>query len=356
MSRPGYSDRATLRAWADRRESEGEFPRLIRRLILETTPGVVELGIPAGDGVSTGGWDGVVASTEGSAWVPTGHSLWELSTEKSVGAKADRDYNKRVEAPGVAQPSEYEYVAASLRAWNKREDWAREKRDSGFWKDVQAYGLDDIDAWLEDAPATWAWFSEQNGLTPYGLRTVSTWWESWSSRTEPRLPADIVLAGRDANVKGVIDRLGGGGFVTTIGGPSRDDVCSFLAGCAIAREMAGDGDMVARTVFVDDITAWRRLLDGQRPLVLIPLDPQFANEVPPGSAHQVFVPVDRADLADTSLAPLDASRVRDALTPMFHELFTVSASEGVVGLGGPALIVAPVRYRRAGGSEVDAAV
>ena len=217
------------------------------------------------------------------------------------------------QSPGVAQPSEHEYVAGSLRAWNKRDAWARERRDSGFWKDVRAYGLDDIDAWLEDAPATWAWFSEQNGLTPYGLRTVSTWWESWSSRTEPRLRPDIVLAGRDENVKGVIDRLDGGGFVTTVGGPSRDDVCAFLAGCAIAREEAGDGDMVARTVFVDDIIAWRRLLDGQRPLVLVPLDPHFANEVPPGSPHQVFVPVDRADLADMSLVPLDASRVRDAL-------------------------------------------
>lgn len=313
MSRPGYSDRATLRAWADRREAEGEFPRLIRRLILETTPGLVELGIPAGDGVSIGGWDGVVTSTEGSAWVPKGHSLWELSTEKSVGVKADRDYSKRLAAPGVAKPSEHEYVAGSLRAWNKRDDWAREKRDSGIWKDVRAYGLDDVDAWLEDAPATWAWFSEQNGLTPYGIRTVSTWWESWSSRTDPRLPPDIVLAGRDGNVDGALDRLGGGGFVTTIGGPSRDDVCAFIAGCAIARERAGEGDMVARTVFVDDISAWRRLLDGQRPLVLVPLDPQFATEVPPSSPHQVFVPVDRADLADTSLAPLDGAKVRDAL-------------------------------------------
>ena len=100
VTRPGYSDRATLRAWADRRESEGEFPRLIRRLILETTFGLVELGVPAGDGVSTGGWDGVVSSTEGSAWVPKGRSLWELSTEKSVGVKADRDYDKRAAVSG----------------------------------------------------------------------------------------------------------------------------------------------------------------------------------------------------------------------------------------------------------------
>ncbi|MDZ7677704.1 MAG: hypothetical protein U5K29_04035 [Acidimicrobiales bacterium] len=313
MSRPGYTDRAALRAWADRRESEGEFPRLIRRLILETTPGLVELGIPAGDGVSTGGWDGVVTSTEGSAWVPKGRSLWELSTERSVGVKADRDYERRSANPGVAQPSEHVYVAGSLRTWKKQGDWAEERRGQGYWKDVRAYGLDNIETWLEDAPATWAWFSEQNGLNPYGLRTVSTWWDTWSRQTDPKLSAEVVLAGREATATAIADRLGGGGFVTTIGGLSRDEVCAFLAGFAVAQERSGNGDMIARTVFVDDITAWRRSLDGTQPLVLVPLDPRFATEVPPDSPHHVLVPVDRPDVADMSLALLDASGGRDAL-------------------------------------------
>lgn len=313
MSRPGYSDRATLRAWADQRESDSEFPRLIRRLILETTPGLVELGVPAGDGVATGGWDGIVESTEGSVWVPQGKSLWELSTEESVGRKANEDYDKRVAEPLVADPSQHVYVAGSLRLWKKRDEWAGDKRAQSFWSGVRAYGLDKIETWIEDAPATWAWFSEQNGLTPYGIRTASAWWEAWSSQTDPVLSPEVVLAGRDANMKAVADRLGAGGFVATFGGPSRDEVCAFLAGCAVAQELAGNGDMLARTVFVDDIQAWRRLLDGQRPLILVCLDPEFANEVPPGSPHQVFVPTDRPDVAHMCLSPLDASVVRDVL-------------------------------------------
>jgi hypothetical protein len=313
MSRPGYSDLAMLKAWADQRESDSEFPRLIRRLILETNPGVVELGIPAGEGVATGGWDGIVESTETSAWVPKGRSLWELSTEKSVGVKADSDYEKRVHKPLVDGPAGHEYVAASLRPWTKHEEWAVEKRRDGVWKDVRAYGADKIETWLEDAPATWAWFSELNGLSPFGVRTASTWWEAWSSQTEPALPPDVLLAGREATTSSVVGQVASGGFVTTVGGPSLEEVCAFLTACAIAQDQRGSGDMVARTVFVDDVNAWRRLLDGTRPLILVPLDPKFASEVPRDSPHQVFVPIDRGDVADLSLDPLDALTVCDLL-------------------------------------------
>jgi hypothetical protein len=306
-----------LKAWAKKRESDGEFPRLIRRLILETTPRLVHLGVPAGDGVSTGGWDGVVETSEGSPWVPEGRSLWELSTEESVGAKADRDYEKRVENPLVDHPGDHEYVAASLRPWRKQDEWAKQKAQDGVWKDMRAYGADKIETWLESAPATWAWFSELNGLTPYGVRTVSAWWEAWSIQTNPTFSPDVVLAGREENVRGLVDRLStGNGFATTIGGPSQQDVCAFIAATAVALDRAGSGDMLARTVFVDDVNAWRRLLDGRAPLVLVPLLPELAAEVPPNSPHQVVVPVDRPDTADEQLAPLDATLVRDALAAL----------------------------------------
>ena len=59
-TRAGYIDRSKLKNWADTRNSESELPRLVRRLILETTPGLVQLGMPAGDGVAAGDWDGSV--------------------------------------------------------------------------------------------------------------------------------------------------------------------------------------------------------------------------------------------------------------------------------------------------------
>ena len=74
-SRAGYIDRNKLQSWADRRASQSDFPRLVRRLILETTPGLVQLGMPAGDGVAAGDWDGSVRTTAATAWVADGLSV-----------------------------------------------------------------------------------------------------------------------------------------------------------------------------------------------------------------------------------------------------------------------------------------
>src|SRR4051794_38838583 len=122
MERPGLADQRDLARWADSVTSQSEFPRLIRRLILETGIGVVHLGVPAGEGVAVGDWDGTVRATVATAFVPAGLSLWELSVKKNVGTKADSDYEKRASTPDGSPTTEATYVAAYLRRWAKRDE------------------------------------------------------------------------------------------------------------------------------------------------------------------------------------------------------------------------------------------
>jgi hypothetical protein len=201
MTRPGYVDRNKLQSWADTRPSQSEFPRLVRRLILETTPGLVELGMPAGDGVAAGDWDGSVRTTEATAWVPDGLSVWELSVNSSPNKKADEDYSKRTDTPDGTPTADCTYVEAILRPWTARATWATGKRSDPVWRDVKVLGLDDIETWLEAAPITWAWLSEELGLSPYGLRTGLTWWRGWAGQTNPALTPGVVLAGRTDTAK-----------------------------------------------------------------------------------------------------------------------------------------------------------
>src|SRR6266542_5266534 len=200
MTQPGLIDRRGLLNWADSIGARSELPRLIRRLILETGKGVVELGFPACEGVSAGSWDGSVRASENAPYLPAGLSLWELSVEKSPGSKADGDYAKRTSTPDESPTTDAVYVAVSLRPWLKRGDWAREKAAEGRWKDVRAHGVDDVETWLESAPITHAWLSEVVGLRPYGLITAETWWSRWSAATTPPFPSAAVVAGRDAEV------------------------------------------------------------------------------------------------------------------------------------------------------------
>lgn len=312
MARPGFADRNKLRGWADARQSQSEFPRLVRRLILETTPGLVELGMPAGEGVAAGRWDGTVRATASSAWVPEGLSVWELSVDDHPGTKAEDDYKKRDSTPDGTPTSDCTYVEAILRPWTKRNDWSTLKKSEKKWRDVRAYGLDDVETWLETAPITWAWFSEELGLNPYGMQTAETRWEAWSTQTSPVFTPEVVLAGRDTAVKVVLDRVVASG-VTTLEGASLDESCAFLAAIAVRQDLLGDGALLARLAFVDELSTWRLLLESPGPLVLVPMNAEFAHEVPADTHHTVLVPLTEVRIADVELPPLDAADVSAAL-------------------------------------------
>ncbi len=312
MARPGFADRNKLRDWADARQSQSEFPRLIRRLILETTPGVVELGMPAGEGVAAGRWDGTLRATGASAWVPEGLSVWELSVDDHPGTKAEDDYTKRASTRDATPTSDCTYVEAILRPWTKRNEWSTRKKSEKKWRDVRAYGLDDVETWLETAPITWAWFSEELGLNPYGMQTAETRWKAWSTKTSPVFTPEVVLAGREAAVTAVLERVMAAG-VTTLEGASLDESCAFLAAIAVQQDLLGDGALLARLAFVDDLSTWRLLLESPAPLALVPMNAEFAHEVPADTHHTVLVPLTEVRIADVELPPLDAARVSAAL-------------------------------------------
>lgn len=312
-TRAGYIDRNKLQSWADTRPSQSDLPRLVRRLILETTPGLVELGMPAGDGVAAGDWDGSVRTTEATAWVPDGLSVWELSVNSSPNAKADEDYSKRTDTPDGTPTAECTYVEAILRPWTARAKWATDKRNDQVWRDVRALGLDDIETWLEAAPITWAWLSEELGLSPYGLRTGLTWWRDWATQTNPALTPEVVLAGRTDTAKDLQDRLGSSGSVTTVSGASMEEVCAFIAAIAVNLDEQGGGQMLARLAFVDDVSTWRQLTASSQPLILVPRTPELASEIPAGTVHKFCVPVRSNEGADVMLPALDAGEVAAAL-------------------------------------------
>ena len=251
-------------------------------------------------------WDGSVKSTASNAWVPDGLSLWELSVNKSPGTKADKDYGKRHDTPDGSATDQCVYIEAILRPWIKRHDWASDRSAEGRWNQVRAYGLDEIDAWLEAAPITRAWFSEQLRLNPYGLRSAESWWDSWSIQTSPAISADLVLAGRDTAVDALEGRLAVA-QITTIAGASLEETQAFVAAVAVRSHQRGEGQLLARTAFVDNLATWRSLIETQTPLVLVPVIDGLASEVPSGCLHHIVVPATSTAISDIELPAVDAS-------------------------------------------------
>ena len=312
MPEPGLVDRQGLLAWASTAGARSELPRLIRRLILETTSAGVRVGMPADEGIQSGGWDGTVRSPETIRWVPEGLSLWELSTNAKASQKASSDYAKRLTTPDGSPTGEASYVALIPRPWTQRDEWARSQNEDGRWREVLAYGLDDVVTWLEAAPATHLWLSEHCGLNPFGRTTAETRWSNWATRTDPALAHEFVLAGRGHQADDLIERLAGKPTITTVSGASLDEVRAFVAAAAVRADASGEGRPLARMVFVDEFATWRSLISQQSPLVLVPMRTELADEVPGDTPHQIVVPLARSD-ADITVSELDAGKGARAL-------------------------------------------
>jgi hypothetical protein len=313
MVRPGFADRAQLLRWADTVGASADLPRLIRRLILETGSGIAEIGFPAGEGVRAGGWDGTVRATQATPFIPGGLSLWEVSADKDPGTKADTDYEKRRDTPDGTPTNECTYVAVQLRPWTKREEWAASRAGERRWKSVRAFGVDDIETWLEQAPVTHAWLSEHLGLSPHGLQPAESWWQTWSSRTTPALSPELVLAGRGEAVVDLRSRLGGVPQVTTIQGGSREEALAFIAAVVYGDPASGSGFVLPRVALVDDLAAWRTLIIQPHPLVLVPLREEFAQEIPSGCPHHIVVPLIGGPGGDIGLPAIDSAEAAAAL-------------------------------------------
>lgn len=313
-TRLGLVNQTDLLHWSDSREAQGYLPRLIRRLILETGRGVVQLGFPGGEGIATGSWDGTVRTTEPTAFIPVDLSLWEVSAENSANAKANKDYVKRLTTPDGARTEDCTYVAVSLRRWSKRLEWAMAKSSDGRWRAVRAYGVDDIETWLESAPITHAWISELLGFHPHGILSAETWWASWSGATLPPFPAAAVLAGRKEEADNLRAKLAGPSQIVTLQGLSKDDVFAFVSALALTDAGVHDAALLSKMAFIDKVEAWRRLREHTTTLALVPMTQAVADDMGASSVHHLIVPITGAGPADIELRPIDSQEASKELS------------------------------------------
>src|SRR5437588_1430507 len=150
---PTLANAADLAQWANRLDAQGLLPKLVRRLILATAGDITRIGARSEEGVRYPGFDGIVEIGKGNAFVPTGLSVWEMGVNQDPKGKAESDYTKRTEDPAGVEPSQTTFVFVTPRRWPGKEDWVEDKRASGMWRDVQVLDADDLETWLELAPA-----------------------------------------------------------------------------------------------------------------------------------------------------------------------------------------------------------
>ncbi|WP_170320013.1 AAA family ATPase [Polyangium spumosum] len=274
MTRPWDISTEEIQQWASKFEAPSLLPKLLRRLLLATTP-LMGIEMRADAGVRYSGWDGIVRARASTPFCPAGLSVWELSVEKKVRKKLDDDYNKRTEEPtkGV-RPSLTTYVAVTARAFPGKDAWAQEKRESRDWADVRLLDADDIATWIEQAPAVARWLANVLGRPAYDCRDVDAFLDDWSKRTTPPLPRNLVLAGERRAAQGEelstwLDSNAGPSLL--VRGRTREEAALFAA-AAIARGPKAE-TWLSRAVVVEteDAFRWALRAQGAESQILLPV-------------------------------------------------------------------------------------
>lgn len=288
--------RSDLKTWAEKRETQAKFPLLIRKLIsASASAGVSSISMPAEEGVSTSGADGVVIFNGNSPWIPTGKSVWELSVSKDPKRKATDDYGKR--SPNTYRSDGDQpltYVAVSLRPWKNKREWAKKRQQDGNWDEVRAFDIDDIVAWVDATSCVTAWLAAEMGKPSGEATSASQWWKEWVSTTRPELTPALLLAGRQELCKQLILER------TVPANPpiactSEEEARAIIAACALhsgegRRPDDPDKSVSDRVIFVFSKSAWDYFAQSQGHLWLVPFFEEAHRQVLEAPNHTVITP------------------------------------------------------------------
>ena len=186
-----------LTNWAGNRVSQGDLPELIRRLIHSTIPSskILRIVFPAGNSIGLPGWDGVLETSVGNAWVPKGESRWELSCQKNSAMKIVADYQKRTGETSADQQQKLTFVFATPRRVRGKPKWMKEHPDE--WRKIRILDAVNLEEWLEIAPSVSLWLAEKMGKNIDGFRSLDSEWDRWAGATDPKISAGLVLADRE---------------------------------------------------------------------------------------------------------------------------------------------------------------
>jgi hypothetical protein len=291
-------DARDLERWASSRRAQEELPALVRRLIHATIATATHIGLPAGDAVQQRGYDGVVAINEDHHAVPDGMSIWEFGVSSNPKGKADDDYEERKakqphSTAGSVDPEKTTFVFVTPRRWNAKTKWLKARRAEKFWRDVRVLDVDDLEAWLEQAPAVHVWISTLLGRRPIGADDLEAIWQDWSDSTTPPMSPDLMFAGREDSRDAIRAWFTEPIAEPTLGVESESpDETVALVGAAIQSLPADQrAAALARTVVVRDVDALVQVAASEAPLCIVTtFSPGDSANRATRRGHRVLIP------------------------------------------------------------------
>jgi LexA DNA binding domain len=301
-------DATDLDGWSTRRDAQSMIPQVVRKLVFATTDRSGTVTFAAGEGVQYPGYDGFTDFENRTSFVPAGPAVWEMGTGVEPEKKAQSDYKSRTDDPSGIDPALTTFVFVTTRRWPGKTAWVQRRREEKKWRDIRAYDADDLEAWLELAPAVHAWLSKTLGKAADGAIDLETFTADWLEATKPALPGAFVLAGREEPAKATKAWLDSDGRSKSILAETRDEAVAFF-GCVVQQLPEDERHRFElRAVVVLNESAWQQLTISRDPLILVPLFTPPSIVSAERNGHRVVLPLSAANRAaqdPIELGPID---------------------------------------------------
>lgn len=290
--------------WANThaKATQTDLPRWIRRLCFDAEA-TKQLAFPAGDSSFVPGWDGVLSSERGNAWMPTGLSRWEIGCDQDVAAKAKRDYQKRTKQTLSDNRLASSFVFVTPRHWTKKNEWVAEQKAKAEWADVRVLDADDLEQWFEQTPSVALQFGEEIGLLGPGVESCSRHWRSWSQQCAPAITSDALLMDRTEVQLSLVAKIRDAlstpsvSHQLAIRADSTEEAAAFVVASILTA-----GDLADKTLVVTDADGWNYVEANLQLKIVVTASPEVALKPAIRAGLLVVVPHATGNLSGKSEA------------------------------------------------------
>lgn len=271
-----------LEDFAAKEPAKGLLPELVRRLIQASADGLGDVRFPSGESTFRPGADGLLQAMGSPPYVPSGVSIWELSTEKQPHQKAKDDIEKRSKSEARDDYLDHKraditYVALSLRRWHGEKGQDRDQFESyyrglGVWKHVKIIDADDLENWLDRSPSVSAWLARKMQIVSEDMKGIEAYWDDYSRGVTPAMSEKLLLLNRKEKADTLV-QTGLGGGVIRVKADSPNEAAAFVAAAILSlpREDPRRSALLAKAVVIAKPEADAYLTDTNQKLLVITL-------------------------------------------------------------------------------------
>jgi hypothetical protein len=186
-----------LQNWAEKQESQGELPLLIRRLIINSIgfKNIEFINMPGGDSIWKPGPDGdIITRVDSILGNRDTRFIIECGQEADYKRKFKEDLSKRMnELQNNEGDSAFVFIT-SRKVKDKDGTLEEVKGLARYSGTCKIFDADDIETWLDFDFATTAWLSDILGKPSYGIKSFDLVWKEWTASTEIPIDENIILA------------------------------------------------------------------------------------------------------------------------------------------------------------------